>query len=324
MRKLLIALSVLAAAPAMTSIALDQAALAEYPTKPINLWIGSRPGGSVDTLSRVLAKPLERELGQPIVVSSKPGGGGGGVCAGLLKNESPDGHTLCMIVNHNVTFRPQHMKVDYGFEDFRYIARVADFAFAIFTIADSPYSDWKGLLAHAKQKGGITFGTQVPIQRLVAAEIAKLEGFEIRPVPFKGGSKLMASILGGHLDIGISGGAYFPHLDAGKIKILAAAGSTRIPSIPDAPTLRDLGYDYAIDMFNLVAAPAGVSDEVVDKLDRAFAKAVVDPAYKDLIGNKMRMGDIYMGHKDVTEFLNKERAALGNLAAAMGQSKQGS
>ena len=78
-------LLVFGAALAMTLVALGQAAVAEYPTKPINLWIGSRPGGSVDTLSKVLAKPLERMLGQPIIVSSKPGGGGGAVCAGLLK-----------------------------------------------------------------------------------------------------------------------------------------------------------------------------------------------------------------------------------------------
>ena len=241
------------------------------------------------------------------------------MCAALLKNQPADGHTLCMVVNHNVSFRPQHMKVDYAFNDFKYIARVADFAFAIFALKEAPYSDWKGLLAHAKGKGAITFGTQVPIQRLIAAEIGKLEGFEIRSVPFKGGSKLMASILGGHLDIGISGGAYFPHLDAGKIKVLAAAGSSRIPSIPDAPTLRDLGYDYAMDLFNLVIAPAGVSDEVVDKLDKAFAEAVVDPAYKELIGKKMRMGATYMGHKEVTNFLIKERDGLTTLAKAMGK-----
>ncbi len=309
-------LLVFGAALAMTLVTLGQAAVAEYPTKPINLWIGSRPGGSVDTLSKVLAKPLERMLGQPIIVSSKPGGGGGAVCAGLLKNQTPDGHTLCMIVNHNVTFRPQHQKVDYTFDDFKYVARLADFKFGILARTKAPYGTWQEFLTFAKQKGEVTFGLITPVQKLVADEIAEAEGFKFRAVPYKGGSKLLAALLGGHIDIGISGGRFFPHYDAGEVKVIAAAGSERIPGI-DAPTLRELGYDKSIDMFNLVVAPAGVPDDIVNKIAAAFETAVRDDDYKDLIGKKMRMGDVFMGPAEVTEFLKKERAAFKDLVRVL-------
>ena len=311
-RKLFAKSSVIAAAVAMMVVTFAISAQAEYPTKPINLWIGSRPGGSVDTLSKVLAKPLERELGQPVIVSSKPGGGGGAVCAGLLKNQTPDGHTLCMIVNHNVTFRPQHQKVDYGFDDFKYVARLADFKFAILARKEAAYSNWKEFLTFAKAKGEVTFGLITPVQKLVADEIAKAEGFKFRAVPYKGGSKLLAALLGGHIDIGISGGRFFPHYDAGEVKVIAAAGSERIPGI-DAPTLRELGYDKSIDMFNLLVAPAGVPDDVVKKIADAFATAVQDPDYKDLISKKMRMGTVFMGPAEVTDFLKKEQSAFKDL-----------
>ena len=313
MMKLLAKSSVLVAAVAMMVVTVAASVqAAEFPTKPINLWIGSRPGGSVDTLSKVLAKPLEKELGQPVIVSSKPGGGGGAVCAGLLKNQTPDGHTLCMIVNHNVTFRPRHQKVDYTFDDFKYVARLADFKFAILARTEAPYSNWQEFLTFAKAKGEVTFGLITPVQKLVGDEIAKAEGFKFRAVPYKGGSKLLAALLGGHIDIGISGGRFFPHYDAGEVKVIAAAGSDRIPGI-DAPTLRELGYDKSIDMFNLLVAPAGVPDAVVAKIAAAFATAVEDPDYKDLIGKKMRMGDIFMGPAEVTGFLKKEQAAFKDL-----------
>ena len=270
MTKLLAKSSVLIAATAMMVATFAGSANAEYPTKPISLWIGSRPGGSVDTLAKILSKPLERELGQPVIVSSKPGGGGGAVCAGLLKNQTPDGHTLCMITNHNVTFRPQHQKVDYTFADFKYIARLADFKFAILAHKDASYSSWAEFVKFAKAKGEVTFGTQTPVQKLIADEIGKIEGFGFRSVPYKGGAKLMAAILGNHIDIGISGGRFFPHYDAGEVKIIAAAGSSRIPGI-DVPTLRQLGYDYSIDVFNLVVAPAGVPDDVINKISAARA-----------------------------------------------------
>ena len=135
------------------------------------------------------------------------------------------------------TFRPQHQKVDYTFDDFKYVARLADFKFAILARKEAAYSTWQEFLTFAKAKGEVTFGLITPVQKLVADEIGKAEGFKFRAVPYKGGAKLLAALLGGHIDIGISGGRFFPHYDAGEVKVIAAAGSERIPGI-DAPTLR--------------------------------------------------------------------------------------
>jgi len=289
---------------------------AEFPSKPVNLWVGFRAGGSTDAVARVLAKPLGRILGQPVVVVNKPGGGGA-LCAAALKTADSSGHTMCFTTNSNFTFTPQYQKVDFGFDDFTYIARVAVWQLAYVARSDTGLKTWGDLIARAKEKGEIAYGSNTPIERLIMAHVAKKEGITIKSVPFKGGSAIMSAILGNHIDFGSSGGTFFPHVDAGKMTVLATTHSKRLREFPGKPTLLDLGYSYPLDLWMAVAAPKGVPAATVKKLGDAFEQAVKAPEYRQLVEKKIRLDVNFAGPEAIAKELMQEDQSYRALIKAL-------
>ena len=126
------------------------AAAADYPTKPIHLYIGSNPAGSTDTLGRVLAKVLQSELGQPVVVHNRPGAGGG-VMAAQLKNSVADGYSLGLTISHAYTGNPvvSPSAARYGVSDFTHLATVSKGQCALVTSTSKPYRTLADLIAAA-------------------------------------------------------------------------------------------------------------------------------------------------------------------------------
>ena len=292
------------------------ASAAEFPSKPINLWVGFRAGGATDAVARVLAKPLANILGQPVVVVNKPGGGGG-VCAAAVKNAENSGHTLCFTANVIFSFTPQFSKVDFGYDDFTYLGRVADYQIAYVLRTEDKATSWQELLARGKAKGELIYGYSTPIEKLIMSNIAKKEGIQIKSVPFKGASAIMAALLGKHIDFGSSGGAFFPHVDAGKMKVVATTHSQRLKSFPDKPTLLELGYSYPLDLWITVVGPKGIPDAAVKILGDALAKAVKDPDYLKLVTKKVRLEVNFLGPKATADQLKGEVKSYRKLLEAI-------
>jgi tripartite-type tricarboxylate transporter receptor subunit TctC len=273
-------------------------AWAEYPDRPVKILVGFKAGGSVDTMARMLAQKTGDILGQPVVVVNKPGGGGA-IAAKEVIHAKPDGYTLCFNVVLTFAAWPYMTKVDYTEDDFTYIGAVGKFQEAFVSLPDKPWKDWKGLIAYAKQKGPLNVAVMTPYDKEVLKYIGKKEGVEFNLVPTKGGADIMTQVLGNHVDFGFSGGIHGQYVKAGKMIVLAGHGNEHLVATPDVPTLKELGYPIALENYNVVVGPKGLSDEIVQKLAWAFDQAVQSADYQDLMKNKLDFPALFIGPQEL-------------------------
>jgi len=272
---------------------------AEYPDRPVKILVGFRAGGSVDTMARLLSQKAGDILGQPIVVVNKPGGGGA-IAAKETLRVKPDGYTLSFNIALTYAAWPYMTKVKYTEDDFTYIAAVSKFQEAFVSLPNKNWTDWKGLIAYAKKQGPLNVAVMTPYDKQVLRYIAKKEGVEFNLVPTKGGSAIMTQVLGNHVDFGFSGGIHYQYVKAGKMIVLVGHGQERLIGTPDVPTLKELGYNIALENYNVVVGPKGISDHITQKLDKAFSQAVQSSEYQDLMKNKLHFPALFLGPEELS------------------------
>lgn len=248
---------------------------ADYPERPIKLLVGFRAGGRIDSLARIVAKELTKDLGQPVVVESKPGGGGA-VMASELANAEPNGYTLGMSVSITWAFNPFYQdKAPYGFDQFDYLATISEGKPALFSNPDSGWETLSDLIVDAKKRDKpLVFASLSPSTRLQINSIARTEGVKFRILPARGGSEVLPMILGGNADFAFSGGFHHSYALAGKVNVLANTGTKPFEDLPEVRTLEELGYESFPADYILLAAPKGMPDEVKDLLYAALNKVV--------------------------------------------------
>jgi tripartite-type tricarboxylate transporter receptor subunit TctC len=283
---------------------------AEYPQRPVHLYIGSNPAGSTDMLGRVLARSLEVELGQPVVVHNRTGAGGS-VMAAQLKNAAPDGYSLGFTISHAYTGNPvvTPSAARYTVGDFTHLASVSKGQCALVTSAAAPYQTLADLISAARSGERPVFASQSPLTRIVAEYIAKIAGVRFRVISVQGGGETMQAILGGHADFAFSGGPHIDYVTAGKMRVLASVESERLATSPDVPTLKEQGYYLASCAVFIVSAPPHLPADVESKLSEALAKAIDSPAMKALI-RRLRYPEYHLGSEAVTAGLEGEAAVL--------------
>jgi tripartite-type tricarboxylate transporter receptor subunit TctC len=252
----------------------------KFPTKPITMYINFGAGGSTDLSARALAKAAEKHLGVSIVAVNKPGANGvTGVAE--LKNGSKDGQTIGVMTFASVAIIPNQTKVPYTPDDFEGIIAYGQYQYCVAVKADSPYKTIADLSKAAKAKPeGFSFSASGYPQPFVANRIGEKDGAKFRYVNFKSGTEVMTALIGGHVDFTVvTTGDLMPFLKSGEVRVLAAAGEKRMPEAPDAPTLKELGYDIAIVSWLGLGAPAGVPKDRLNILREAFKKAANDPEF---------------------------------------------
>ena len=272
---------------------------AEYPDRPVKILVGFRAGGTVDTMARLISKKAGDILGQPVVVVNKPGGGGA-IAAKETLRAKPDGYTLSFNIALTYAAWPHMTKVKYTEDDFTYIAAVGKFQEAFVSLPNKGWTDWKGLIAYAKKQGPLNVAVMTPYDKQVLRYIAKKEGVEFNLVPTKGGSAIMTQVLGNHVDFGFSGGIHYQYVKAGKMIVLVGHGQERLIGTPDVPTLKELGYNIALENYNVVAGPKGMPDDVTQKLGKAFGQAVQSAEYQDLMKNKLHFPALFIGPEELS------------------------
>ncbi|HEY8521540.1 MAG TPA: tripartite tricarboxylate transporter substrate binding protein [Gammaproteobacteria bacterium] len=292
---------------------------ADYPTKAIDLYIGSTPAGSTDVLGRVLAKALGEALGQPVVVHNRSGAGGG-VMATFLTRSKPDGYTLGMAISQAYSGNPVLMPAvtRYSLDDFTHLASVSKGQCALVTSTSKPYETLDDVIAAARRGDRVVFASQSPLTRIVADFIAKVAGVQFRVITVQGGGEMMQAILGGHADFGFSGGPHVDYVAAGQMRVLASAEDARLATSPDVPTLRELGYDIASCSVFVVSAPPGLPEEIKQPLSAALEKAIRSPAMRTLLDD-LKYPEHYLGPDDVTAALRSEAETLARAVARIGE-----
>jgi tripartite-type tricarboxylate transporter receptor subunit TctC len=256
-----------------------------YPSKPIRVAVAFPPGGPVDIIARLLGPKLSDSLGQSVVVENVVGAGGN-VAATRVAKSAPDGYTL---LAHSSAYAVNPTLIPNagydGEKDFVSLAVVASQPNFIVVHADFPARTLAELLARAKtDKLAFASAGNGTTPHLTGENLFKVRAkLDITHIPFKGGGPAAAAVLSGQPPVGvIAGSAPLPHIKAGKIRALAVSAARRVPSLPDVPTLAELGYpgmeDYTwVGFF----APAGTPPEIAQKLNDALVRAAHDPQIKE-------------------------------------------
>jgi tripartite-type tricarboxylate transporter receptor subunit TctC len=298
---------ILSAAAAALTLTSGLATAADFPTKPITMYIGFRPGGAVDTTGRLIADKMSKILGQPVVAVTKAGGGGT-VMASQLINAAPDGYTIGMGASAAYTLTPQINKnIKYKIDDFTHLATLTYPSDAIVVKADSPFDSLKDMIeAHKKSGEPISFASQVSASRLMTDAIAEKSGVKFKVIPVKGGAVGIQEVLGGHIDATWSGSGWTEQVRAGKMKALATMSAERMADYPKIPTLLELGYGFTFTDTFMLSAPKGVPADIVAKLESAIKKAIDDPEVQKTLHDKIGLLTKYRDSKATTAFLHKQ------------------
>jgi len=310
------------AMPALSALGLAQAQ--SFPVRPIKLIVAFPAGGPTDITMRSLADNASRILGQPVIVENKPGAGGT-LPAQQLQGAAPDGYTVAQIPLG--VFRLGYTtKINWDpIKDITYVINVTGYAFGIVVPANSPFKTWADFVAYAKANPGkLTYGSTGTLTspHLTTELIAQKAGIELQHVPYKGSADLMLAVLSGQLMAAADSTGFAPQVEAGKLRVLNTWGEKRLDKFPDAPTLKELGYDIVQNSPFGIGAPRGTPPEVIKRLHDAFKKAMEEPSYVAALG-RYDMLPNYMGSADYTRFaqetFGREKALIQKLGLAKGQ-----
>jgi tripartite-type tricarboxylate transporter receptor subunit TctC len=256
-----------------------------YPSKPLRVAVAFPPGGPVDIIARLVGPKLSELLGGQSVVVENVVGAGGNVAAVRVARSAPDGYT---ILAHSSAYAVNPTLIPNagydGEKDFIALAIMASQPNFIVVHADFPAKTLAELIARAKvEKLAFASAGNGTTPHLTGENLFKLRAkLDITHIPFKGGGPAAAAVLSGQPPVGvIAGSAPLPHIKAGKIRALAVSSAQRVASLPDVPTLGELGYpgmeDYTWVGFFV---PAGTPPEVAQKLNDALLKIAKDPQIK--------------------------------------------
>jgi len=256
----------------------------DYPNKTIRIIVPFTPGGSNDILARELATGFQARFKENAIVENKPGGGGT-IAYSFVEKAPPDGYTL-MVVPASFTMVP-HLSKNPGFNPltgFAPINMAIDVPFAMVVPTDVPARTIKEFIALAKASPGkLTYasvGVGTP-QHLGAELFKQHAGVDLIHVPFRGATAVMPDLVAGrvHMFIGAIN-TLLPLIKEGKLHALAMAGSKRMASLPDVPTLAETFPGFEVGSGVGLVAPAGTPAAIVDTLHRATAEIIITPGFK--------------------------------------------
>ena len=253
-----------------------------YPDRPITLIVAFPPGGADDATARILQDPLQKALGQPIVIDNI-GGAGGMIAAAKAARAEPDGYTIMLhqpALAAGMTLYPD--RTFDAEKDFVPIGLVNITSNTLAGRPTLPADNFKDLLTWMKQPdqnikvghpGVGSFG------HLADVLIMQGLGVKVTQVPYRGAGPALVDVLGSQTDLSIIASVVAgPLVQNGKLKVYAIVGKRRFSQLPDVPTFGDLGYDKLnVDFWHMLLAPAGTPRPIIDKLNAALRTALADP-----------------------------------------------
>jgi tripartite-type tricarboxylate transporter receptor subunit TctC len=268
------------------------AAQAAYPAKPITMIVPFPPGGLADIVGRPVAEAMGRDLGQPVVIENK-GGAGGGIGMAQVAKSAPDGYTILMALSSYSVLPEADLLLGrqqmYAYNALRPIARITADPTVLAVRADAPWKTVKDFVEDARKRpGAINFGSSGNYGTMhVPMEILKqVANVRMTHIPYTGAGPAVVALLGGQVDAVASGPAtVLQQVKAGKLRVLAHWGTTRLETMPDVPSLKQSGYNAEYAQWSGVFVPAGTPEPVVQRLRAATRAAANDPKVKDVIMN---------------------------------------
>lgn len=265
---------------AVAALAASAPASAAYPEKTLKVIVPYSPGGTSDTLTRLMTSFLEKELGQSIAIVNI-NGAGGAVGWGEALAADPDGYTLT-VYSPAMPLLEAIKSATFKQTDFDPVAMVGNVYLTVTAKGDGPFTDlgaYKAAAMKAPGKVGLAMGRGT-LSQFVAAMVAEGLGVDLKLVNAGGGAQKKAAVLGGHVEAIIepTPGVLAMH-NAGQLRILAVLSEERLKFAPDLPTAREQGVDVVAPFTQGFLAPKGTPKDRIEVLSKAVAKMAENPAF---------------------------------------------
>ena len=285
-----LAAAVIALAAIATSVdAVAQGSATAWPQRAIKLVVPYPAGSSPDTLARLYAVRLGAALGQPLVVDNRPGAGGN-LGTGLVANTASDQHTLLYTTGGPLVTAPLLVKqLGYdGFKDLMPVRQVATSPLILVADARLGIRSMGDLVKLARQRAGqLNYGSVgIGSSPHLAMELIKTRaGIDLVHVPYPSAPAAVTAILGDQIQVAFMvPGVAAPHVQSGKLVALGMSSASRLPTMPEVPTIAEQGFaDFQVVAWHAVMAPAGTSPAVIDRVSRETAVIVASDAFRQAL-----------------------------------------
>lgn len=317
------ALITLAVSAAFLALPNGAAAADNYPSRAVRIVVGFPASGISDNLTRVLAKALGEQTGQPFFVDNKPGAGTT-IAADAVAKAAPDGYTLFMqdLTSHAIN-ASLYKKLPYdSVKDFSPITLVAATPLVMVVPANSKVKDVSDLVKMAKSKPGtLSYGSSGigTILHLAGESFKQRSGVSLLHVPYKGATGAVMAMMGNEIDVTFATTpTAVPLVKSGKIRAIAVSTGKRASSLPDVPTMREAGIPgYEIVLYNGIMGPAGLPAEVVARLRAEITKSMQREDMKAFFANNSADA-ITSTPEEMAARITHDIATLGGAVRAAG------
>ena len=303
------------AATLMLTVAAAQAQT--WPSKPIKIVVPFPAGGTSDVLARLFGQKMSETWGQPVVVDNKPGSSGN-LGADLVAKAAPDGYTFALMDVGNLVISPALYKLPFQVEkDFAPVAMVAYSPHLLAVSTQVPANTPAELVAYAKaQKGNLNYAVAAGMgsaSHLAGVMYAQRNGIAWGYVPYKGGAQAITDLIGGQVDVMFNGMvATYPHVKAGKIKLIAISSAKRNAQMPDTPTVAESLPGFLTGSFQGLLAPAGTPKAVIDKVHAEVQRIAALPEVRERL-NTLGAEPSAMSPADFGQWLKSEIPAMAKI-----------
>jgi tripartite-type tricarboxylate transporter receptor subunit TctC len=268
------------AAAGMASLGLPSLAAAPYPTRPITLVVPFAAGGAVDMSGRLIADPLSRSLGQPVVVDNR-GGVGGAIGSALVAKAPPDGYMLVVTSQSTHVVNPaMNPKLPYdAVSDFEPITLISRLANVLVINAALPIRNFDDLVKYARANPrALNYASagNGSVAHLSMELLKNQANMPMTHIPYRGAGPALNDLLSGQVQLTWNNlSSNLTHIQGGKLRALAVASPTRVPQMPDVPTFDELKLpDLNLTSWNGLAAPAKTPDAIITRLYQETRKII--------------------------------------------------
>jgi tripartite-type tricarboxylate transporter receptor subunit TctC len=274
---------------------LADAPASAFPERPITMIVPWAPGGSTDLTGRALARAAEKHFGQPIVILNKPGAS---TIIGMreLAQAKPDGYTIGTLSSSSYLAPLTGQAAGYDIlKDFTYVSYYGDNLIGIAVLKDKPWKSLADLIEDGKKNPEkINYGTGGvnTTQHLMVEALSRRTGAKFTHVPQRGSAGSVPALLGNHVDFISEVSVWAPYLVSGEARLLILNTPKRAAAYPDVPTYAELGFEY-LRSVQATIGPAGIPEDIRQKLETGFRKALEDPGFRDVMAKlQMEISDL--------------------------------
>jgi tripartite-type tricarboxylate transporter receptor subunit TctC len=289
---------------------------ADWPKGPIKFIVPFPPGGSTDPIARIIQARLIELNGWNVVVDNKPGGSSV-VGAAVAAKSAPDGNTWLIVFDNHILNSIWTPALPYKDSELLPVMQIGRSAQGIAAYPTRPYNSFAEVVKAAKaEPGKISVGAlAASLAQIFLAFIQKENGFEVNTIPYKGGGPLFQDALAGVTDLSVSSLAnMMPHVQAGKLRLIAVTGEKRSKLMPEVPTLAEQGIK-AIASYSWwgVYAPAGTPKPIVERMHAEIAKAVRSPDVTQKFIDQFDMEIVLNSPAEFAAFTSREQEFWGKV-----------